>query len=76
MLFRSTLNRGFTELYRNQPDNPILFLSKWLSKESKALELERKYKDNKIKRENLQLKYFQKEKHEYILKQRDEEKKK
>ena len=71
-----TLNRGFTELYRNQPDNPILFLSKWLSKESKALELERKYKDNKIKRENLQLKYFQKEKHEYILKQRDEEKKK
>ena len=71
-----TLNRGFTELYREKPENPILFLSKWLSRESRALELEKQYKDNKIKRENLQIKYYQKEKYNYILKQRDEEKKK
>ena len=71
-----TLNRGFTELYRSKPENPILFLSKWLSRESRALELEKQYRDNKIKRENLQLKYHQQEKYKYILEQRDKEKKK
>ena len=71
-----TLNRGFTELYRTKPENPVLFLSKWLSRESRALELEKQYKDNKIKRENLQLKYHQQEKYKYILEQRDKEKKK
>ena len=71
-----TINRGFTELYRVKPENPILFLSKWLSRESRAKELEKKYKDNKIKKENLEIKYYQKEKHKHILKERDYQAKK
>ena len=71
-----TINRGFTELYRTKPENPILFLSKWLSRESRAKELEKKYKDNKIKRENLEIKYFQKEKYKHILKEREYQTKK
>ena len=71
-----TINRGFTELYRTKPENPILFLSKWLSRESSAKELEKKYKDNKIKRENLEIKYYQKEKYKHILKERDYQNKK
>ena len=66
-----TINRGFTELYRAKLENPILFLSKWLSRESRAKELEKKYKDNKIKKENLEIKYYQKEKYKHILKERD-----
>ena len=71
-----TINRGFTELYRAKPENPILFLSKWLSRESRAKELEKKYKDNKIKKENLEIKYYQKEKYKHILKERDYQTKK
>ena len=71
-----TINRGFTELYRVKPENPILFLSKWLSRESRAKELEKKYKDNKIKRENLEIKYYQQEKQKHILQQRDYQAKK
>ena len=66
-----TLNRGFTELYRTKPKNPILFLSKWLSRESKAKELEKKYKENKLKKENLELKYYQIEKNNFIQKERE-----
>ena len=66
-----TINRGFTELYRVKPENPILFLSKWLTRESRAKELEQKYKDNKIKRENLKIKYYQKEKQKHIIEQRN-----
>ena len=65
-----TINRGFTELYRTKPKNPIIFLSKWLSRESLAKELEQRYKDNKIKRENLEIKYYQMQKQQYILEQR------
>ena len=71
-----TINRGFTELYRVKPENPVLFLSKWLSRESRAKELEKKYKDNKIKKENLEIKYFQLEKQRHILEQRDLQSKK
>ena len=66
-----SINRGFTELYRNKPKNPILFLSKWLSRESLAKELEQEYRDNKIKRENLETKYYQQKKQKYILEQRN-----
>ena len=69
-----TINRGFTELYRNKPKNPILFLSKWLSRESLSKELEQLYKDNRIKRENLKIKYYQQKKRKYILEQRNNEK--
>ena len=71
-----TINRGFTELYRTKPKNPILFLSKWLSRESLSNELQQQYKDNKIKKENLEIKYFQKEKQKFILEQRENQEKK
>ena len=66
-----TINRGFTELYRNKPKNPIIFLSKWLSRESLSKELEQQYKDNKVKRENLKIKYYQQKKQKFILEQRN-----
>ena len=71
-----TINRGFTELYRVKPKNPILFLSKWLNRESLTKELEQKYKDSKIQRDKLEIKYYQKEKQKNILEQRNAEKKK
>ena len=71
-----TINRGFTELYRVKPKNPILFLSKWLNRESLTKDLQEKYKDSKIQRDNLEIKYFQQEKQKYILEQRTAEKKK
>ena len=71
-----TINRGFTELYRVKPKNPILFLSKWLNRESLTKDIQQKYKDSKIQRDNLEIKYFQQEKQKYILEQRTEEKKK
>ena len=71
-----TINRGFTELYRAKPKNPILFLSKWLNRESLTKELEQKYKDSKIQRDKLEIKYYQKEKQKSILEQRNAEKKK
>ena len=71
-----TLNRGFTELYRAKPKNPILFLSKWLNRESLSKELSKKYADNKIKSENLQLKYYQLDKQKYITEQREIQQKK
>ena len=66
-----TINRGFTELYRNKPKNPILFLSKWLSRESLSKQLEQIYKDNRIKREKLEIKYYQKQKQKIILEKRN-----
>ena len=71
-----TINRGFTELYRAKPKNPILFLSKWLNRESLTKELEQKYKDSKIQRDKLEIKYYQQEKQKNILEQRNAEKKK
>ena len=71
-----TLNRGFTELYRAKPKNPILFLSKWLNRESLTNDLHQKYQDTKTKRENLQIKYYQQEKQKNILEQRKNQQKK
>ena len=71
-----TVNRGFTELYRAKPKNPILFLSKWLNRESLSKELKDKYQDHKTKIENLQIKYYQQEKQKYILEQRNLQKQK
>ena len=56
-----TLNKGFTELYRVKPQNPIIFLSKWLTRESKSNELLRKYKEDALKREKLKMKYHQRD---------------
>ena len=69
-----TINRGFTELYRTKPKNPTLFLSKWLSRESLSKELAQTYKDNKIRRENLEIKYYQQNKQKYQLEQRKKQK--
>ena len=69
-----TINRGFTVLYRTKPKNPTLFLSKWLSRESLSKELAQTYKDNKIRRENLEIKYYQQNKQKYQLEQRKKQK--
>ena len=69
-----TINRGFTVLYRTKPKNPTLFLSKWLSRESLSKELAQTYKDNKIRRENLEIKYYQLNKQKYQLEQRKKQK--
>jgi len=44
------LDRAFNEVYRIRPKNPILFLSKWLTRESRARELAKKYFDEEQKR--------------------------
>ena len=53
----STLNRGFTEVYRANPSDPVEFLSKWLYKESKANELRARYAEDKRKRDNARQRY-------------------
>ena len=65
------LDRAFNELYRIKPKNPVLFLSKWLIRESRAIELTKKYSDDEQKRIKLEQKFYQKEK----LKQKEEAKK-
>ena len=71
-----TLNRGFTELYRAHPSNPVKFLSKWLLKESKSKELELKYKEEELKKDKLQIKFFQKEKIKEVKRQQEEQERK
>ena len=71
-----TINRGFTELYRAKPKNHILYLSKWLNRESLTKELQQKYNDNKIQRDKLEIKYYQQEKQKSILEKRNAEQKK
>ena len=71
-----TINRGFTELYRAKPKNPILYLSKWLNRESLTKELQQKYNDNKIQKDKLEIKYYQQEKQKSILEKRNAEQKK
>jgi hypothetical protein len=71
-----TLNKAFTELYRVKPENPIIFLSKWLTRESKSMELLRKYNEDALKREKLKMKYHLKDKKEEAKNQLNEEAKK
>ena len=56
------LDRAFNELYRLRPKKPILFLSKWLTRESRARELAKKYLDEEQKRNKLEQKFYQEEK--------------
>ena len=65
------LDRAFNELYRIHPKDPVMFLSKWLFRESRAIELTKKYYDDERKRAKLEEKFFEKKK----LKQIEEEKK-
>ena len=43
------LDRAFNELYRIRPKDPVMFLSKWLFRESRAIELTKKYKKKRRK---------------------------
>ena len=65
------LDRAFNELYRIRPKNPVLFLSKWLTRESRSIELSKIYSDDEQKRIRLENKFNQKEK----LKKEEEAKK-
>ena len=65
------LDRAFNELYRIRPKDPVMFLSKWLFRESRAIELTKKYNDDEKVRAKLEEKFFEKKK----LKQIEEEKK-
>ena len=65
------LDRAFNELYRMRPKNPVLFLSKWLIRESRAIELSNKYLDDEHVRGKLEEKFHQKQKE----KQKEEAKK-
>ena len=69
------LDRAFNELYRLRPENPILFLSKWLTRESRARELAKKYFDEQQKRSQLEQKFYQEEKIKKIENLKKEEKK-
>ena len=56
------LDRAFNELYRLRPQNPVLFLSKWLTRESRARELAKKYLEEEQKRSKLEQKFYEEEK--------------
>ncbi|MGL4948147.1 MAG: NDKH5 family protein, partial [Mycoplasma sp.] len=68
-----TLNRGFAELYKEQPENPVLFLGKWLKKESKANEWNLKFKEEEMKKMKLQSKLIQLEKEQVVQRQKKDE---
>ena len=65
------LDRAFNELYRMRPKDPVSFLSKWLLRESRAIELTKKYNEDEKVRSKLEEKFYQKKK----LKQIEDEKK-
>ena len=71
----TTLDRAFNELYRIHPKNPVLFLSKWLMRESRAKELSKKYQEDEQIRAKLEKNFYEKEKKKQIERQKKEEKK-
>ena len=66
------LDRAFNELYRIRPKEPVMFLSKWLFRESRAIELTKKYDEDEKVRSKLEEKFLEKKR----KKQVEEEKKK
>ena len=60
------LDRAFNEVYRLRPKNPILFLSKWLTRESRARELAKKYFEDEQKRSKIEHKFLQEEKQKQL----------
>ena len=70
------LDRAFNELYRLRPQNPILFLSKWLTRESRARELAKKYLEEEQKRSKLEQKFLQEESRKRAENLKKEEQKK
>ena len=66
------LDRAFNELYRIRPKDPIIFLSKWLFRESRAIELTKKYSEDEKVRSKLEEKFLEKKRKKQI----EEEKKK
>ena len=68
------LDRAFNELYRLRPQNPVLFLSKWLTRESRARELAKKYLEEEQKRSKLEQKFYKEKKEKELEKLKKEEK--
>ena len=66
------LDRAFNELYRIHPKDPVMFLSKWLFRESRAIELTKKYSEDEKVRSKLEEKFLEKKRKKQI----EEEKKK
>ena len=66
------LDRAFNELYRIRPKDPVMFLSKWLFRESRAIELTKKYSEDEKVRSKLEEKFLEKKRKKQI----EEEKKK
>ena len=66
------LDRAFNELYRIRPKDPVMFLSKWLFRESRAIELNKKYDEDEKVRSKLEEKFLEKKRKKQI----EEEKKK
>ena len=66
------LDRAFNELYRIRPKDPVMFLSKWLFRESRAIELTKKYDQDEKVRSKLEEKFLEKKRKKQI----EEEKKK
>ena len=66
------LDRAFNELYRIRPKDPVMFLSKWLFRESRAIELTKKYDEDEKVRSKLEEKFLEKKRKKQI----EEEKKK
>ena len=69
------LDRAFNELYRIHPKNPVLFLSKWLMRESRAKELAKKYQEDDQIRARLESNFYEKEKKKLKEKAKKEEEK-
>ena len=66
------LDRAFNELYRIRPKDPVMFLSKWLFRESRSIELTKKYDEDEKVRSKLEEKFLEKKRKKQI----EEEKKK
>ena len=64
------LDRGFNEIYRLRPENPVLFLSKWLTREARAKELAKKYLFEEQKRDKLEQQFLQHQKELKIRQQK------
>ena len=69
------LDRAFNELYRIRPKDPVMFLSKWLFRESRAIELTKKYSEDEKVRSKLEEKFLEKKRKKQIEEEKKEQEK-
>ena len=69
------LDRAFNELYRIRPKDPVMFLSKWLFRESRAIELTKKYDEDEKVRSKLEEKFLEKKRKKQIEEEKKEQEK-